>query len=246
VKKQLNKKWHHPLFNTLFIIPFCKFLAVCVVILQIFCIFTTELLITKMKPSDFIHPEDAAAERQNESGTFFIDDEGVVQRFEPATHNPFFDDETEVKANYTFSTYKSIQSFVVPVGVKGFVSDFMRGVRVTGRFELPKDLESIGENCFANCILPSVVIPESVHEIGAFAFGHTHIERLKLPKSLNSPYGRQFKDSYIGTLLFPKEWKDGMSLGGYHDLQLEGWWFVDDKYGYLRWPSTYIKNLEFY
>lgn len=35
----------------------------------------------------------------SESGSFFTDDEGVAQRFEPATNNPFIDEETEVKAN---------------------------------------------------------------------------------------------------------------------------------------------------
>jgi len=85
-----------------------------------------------------------------------------------------------------------------------------------------------------------------VTEIGIFAFGHSHIETLQLPESLHSPYGRQFKDSYIGTLLLPKEWKSGVTLGKDGRLQLNGWWFDDEKYGYLRWPSTAIGNLDFY
>lgn len=193
----------------------------------------------------------------SESGTFYIDENGIVLRFEPSSNNPFFDEETQKEANYTFKTNKSIRTFVVPEGVKGFVSDFMRDIHVIERFELPDGLLSIGNNTheiieidaycvFANCILPTVVIPDSVKEVGSFAFGHTHIDSLQLPESLHSPYGRQFKDSYIGTLILPKVWKDGVSLGKNGILELKEMWFDDKKYGYLRWPSTIIGSLEFY
>jgi hypothetical protein len=102
------------------------------------------------------------------------------------------------------TTNKSIHTFVVPKGVKGFVSDFMRNMHVIERFELPDGLLSIGNNThdlgdidahcvFADCILPEVVIPDSVKEVGSFAFGHSHIESLQLSESLQSPYSRQFK-----------------------------------------------------
>lgn len=164
---------------------------------------------------------------------------------------------TEKECNYTFTTNKSIRTFVVPKGVKGFVSDFMRNMHVIERFELPDGLLSIGNNThdlgdidahcvFADCILPEVVIPDSVKEVGSFAFGHSHIESLQLPESLQSPYSRQFKDSYIGTLKLPKEWRDSVVLGEYNELLLQGQWFDNNKYGYLRWPSTTIGTLEFY
>jgi len=180
----------------------------------------------------------------SESGSFFVDDRGIVQRFEPAADNPFIEEETEFNDNYTYTTYKSIRTFIVSNGVKGFVSDFMRGVKVIERFELSEGLISIGEDCFANCILPKVIIPDTIQCIGDFAFGHTHIDTLQLPTTLHSPYGRQFKDSYIGTLRLPKEWKDDVSiedgrLGVYHVLNSKD-------YGYLRWPSTYVKRIEFY
>ena len=192
---------------------------------------------------------------ESESGSFHIDGNGIALRFEPAEDNLFLDEETEHHDNYTYATRKSIRTMVIPNGVRGFVSDFMRGVRVTERFELPEGLISIGNNSFdidteescvfANCILPSVIIPPSVVEIGYFAFGHTHIETLQFPASLRSPYGRQFKDSYIRLLRLPHEWKDVVSLGKYGDLHLTGWMFDDDKYGYLRWPSTKVEKLEF-
>ena len=190
----------------------------------------------------------------SESGTFFIDRNGIVQQFEPAGDNPFIEEEAEFNDNYTYTTHKSIRSIVIPNGVKGFTSDFMRGVRVTERFELPEGLISIGNNSFdidtkvscvfANCILPSVVIPQSVQEIGVFAFGHTHIESLQLPDTLRSPYGRQFKDSYIGTLRLPNEWKGLVLLDKSNKLCVADS-LDSDSFGYLQWPSTHVENLEY-
>lgn len=194
---------------------------------------------------------------ESESGTFFIDGDGIVLRFETSNDNPFIEEKIEKKANYTFDTNKSIRTFIVPKGVKGFVSDFMRGIRIIERFELPEGLLTIGNNIheiininahcvFADCILPTVVIPNSVKELGSFAFGHSHIDTLQLPKTLYSPYSRQFKDSYIGTLRLPIEWKDNVSLGEYGNLHLSNLGYNNNKYGYLMWPSTRVGNIEFY
>ena len=192
---------------------------------------------------------------KSESGSFYVDKKGVVQRFEPARDNPFIEEETEFNDNYTYTTDVSIRTVIVPDGVKGFVSGFMQDVKVIERFELPEGLECIGNNSFdinikehcvfANCILPSVVIPRSVKEIGNFAFGHSHIESLQLPETLQSPYGRQFKDSFIGTLKLSKAWKGIVSLDKRNGLCVTN--SLDtDTFGYLRWPSTYVERLEFY
>ena len=189
---------------------------------------------------------------KSESGFFYIDGNGIVQRFVPAedNHNPYVDDVSDYQIT---KISKSIRTMVIPNGVKGFVSDFMRGVRVTERFELPEGLERIGNNSFdiheeehcvfADCILPSVVIPPSVKEIGNFAFGHGHIESLQLPVNLQSPYGRQFKDSYIGKLKLPREWKDVVSLDKHNRLCVDA--LDANTFGYLRWPSTYVEELCF-
>lgn len=192
---------------------------------------------------------------ESESGLFFIDENGIAQRFEPAKDNPFFDEETEQNDNYTFKTDKSIRTLIIPKGVKGFVPDFMRGIRVTERFELPEGLKSIGNNSFdigkeqhcvfANCILPTVIIPQSVEEIGIFAFGHTRIKSLQLPATLCSPYGRQFKDSCIELLRLPKEWKVFVHLENDGCLRVKENLSSND-FGYLRWPSTNVKRMEFY
>ena len=191
----------------------------------------------------------------SDSGTFFVNKNGIAQRFKPAGGNPFIEEDAKLNDNYTYTTHKSIRTMIIPNGVKGFVSDFMRGVRVTERFELPEGLERIGNNSFnidteescvfANCILPSVVIPQSVQEISNFAFGHSHIEVLQLPVSLHSPYGRQFKDSYIGTLRLPHEWKNKVSLDDDGHLSVNC--TMDTEiFGYLRWLSTYVERLKFY
>ena len=210
-------------------------------------------MVTRDRNNDTFEKPDAL---KSKSGTFFIDGKGIVQRFEPSSNNPFFEEKTEKDANDTFGASKSIRTFVVPEGVEGFTSDFMRGIRIVERFELPEGLKSIGNNSsdiekgchcvFANCILPEVVIPQSVQEIGNFAFGHSRIEVLKLPATLRSPYGRQFKDSHIGKLRLPREWNGYVALGKYNDLRLDDQWLDNNQYGYLRWPSTYIENIEFY
>lgn len=189
---------------------------------------------------------------KSESGVFFLDEHGIVERFEPSTDNPFIEERTEEN----FKTHQSIHSLIVPEGVKGFVSEFMRGVRVLDRFELPNGLLSIGNNSFsfldwqqgvfADCILPSVVIPESVQVLGNFAFGHSHIESLQLPATLRGIYGRQFKDGHIGVLKLPAEWENDVEIDGYGCLILKGSLKLDKSFDYLRWPSTHVERLEFY
>ena len=190
---------------------------------------------------------------ESSSGRFLVDDNGIALSFEPSEDNEYIVEKTELNAYNQHHPNKSIRTLIVPKGVKGFASEFMRGIRVIEKFELPDGLLSIGNNSFdfehsqhcvfANCILPSVTIPNSVKEIGNFAFGHSRIEALQLPSSLRSPYGRQFKDSYIGTLVLPKEWENIAYFNERNRLLIE----LDSvNYGYLRWPSTTVSKLTFY
>ena len=202
---------------------------------------------------DKLHQKNRPYFLESESGVFFLDEHGIVERFEPSINNPFKNERTE-KGDIV--TQRSIRSLIVPEGVKGFVSEFMRGVRVLEQFELPNGLLSIGNNSFsiedeqqcvfANCILPSVVIPETVQEIGNFAFGGSHIECLQLPATLRSEYGRQFKDGYIGVLKMPVEWKNDVEKEKYSCLRLMGYLRSDRGFGFLKWPSTHVERLEFY
>ena len=190
---------------------------------------------------------------ESSSGRFLVDNNGIALSFEPSKDNEYIIEETELNTYNQHHPNKSIKTLIVPKGVKGFASEFMRGVRVIEKFELPDGLLSIGNNSFdfehsqhcvfANCILPSVIIPDSVKEIGTFAFGHTHIETLQIPSSLHSPYGRQFKDSYIGTLILPKEWENTVSLNKDCSLNVA---LDHENFGYLWWPSTRVEKLIFY
>lgn len=187
----------------------------------------------------------------SESGIFLVNECGVAESFEAAADNPFRDEITERDDNYSVRTYRTIRTFVVPEGIRGFASEFMRGVRVEERFVLPGGVLSVGNfsfesgvgqhSVFADCILPEVRIPPGVRMIGNYAFGCSHIESLTLPADLRSPYGRQFKDSYIGRLLLPAEWKGRVRLedGGLHSG-------LPSEYEYLRWPSTKIGCLSFF
>ena len=192
---------------------------------------------------------------ESSSGRFLVDDNGIALSFEPSEDNEYVVEETELNAYNQHHPNKSIRTLIIPKGVKGFASDFMRGVRVIEKFELPDGLLSIGNNhklfdlehsqhcIFVNCILPSVNIPKSVKEIGVFAFGHSRIKTLQLSSTLHSPYGRQFKDSYIETLFLPKEWENIAYLDEHNRLVIE----LDSvNYDYLRWQSTTVGKLTFY
>ena len=153
--------------------------------------------------------------------------------------------------HYSIPVQQSIRTLVVPHGVVGFAAEFMRGTFVRERFELPEGLERIGntsgnwteeEHCvFANCDLPEVILPASLREIGIFAFGNCRIGTLKIPATLRSPYARQFKDSYVETLLLPKEWEDK-----WVDKWVDRAFRHEDGFGFMMWPSTSVGHVEYY
>ncbi len=197
---------------------------------------------------------------ESESGVFLVDEDGVAREFQPAADNLFVNENTDMKIRYsTYSTTRKLRTFVVPEGVKAFVSDFLRNTYVVEKFELPNSLLSIGcysssaghyESCvFANCILPKVVIPEGVKMLGDFAFYHSYIDVLQLPTTIRSRYGRQFNDSHINTLILPVEWylKYNVRLNN-HRLFFKSERPSDnqsDPWGYMERFFAYVKELLF-
>lgn len=163
---------------------------------------------------------------KNKSGSFFLDANGIVTDFKPSLFNPIIKrKENEPQAYYGYVIKKSIKHLIVPEGVIGFADDFFCDIEVLERFVLPNGLLYIGNNLrtsdshrnvFAGCTLPEVRIPETVRELGRFAFGHSRIGYLQIPSSIRSRYLRQFKDSSIGTLCLPKEWKERIYLEDTH------------------------------
>ena len=184
----------------------------------------------------------------SESGRFHLDGAGVVQRFEPSEDNPL----TDVHEG---APHHAIDTLVVPGGVRGFCDEFMRGVQVKSRFDLPDGLVSIGgttafPGCvFADCDLPLVVIPEGVREIGTFAFGNARIDTLQMPL-VRCEYARQFKEARIGTLRLPGILRNAVALCG-SCLRTDGE-LPDDDRRELGWldsmccNDTQIGRLEFY
>lgn len=158
----------------------------------------------------------------SESGLFHIDKDGMLTNFQPSGNNPIIEEKTEDPCAYDgYVIKKSIQHLVIPKGVRSFADDMFRGITVKERLELPEGLISIGNTVsdgnyhgcvLSHCILPEVILPESVKELGFFAFGGSYIAYLRIPLGIKSPYLRQFKDSRIDTLCLPKEWKDAFSL----------------------------------
>ncbi len=189
----------------------------------------------------------------SESGTFYTDENGIVVEFKPSIDNPIT--ETKVDEPRAYNGYiieKSISHLIVPEGIKGFKDDFFRGIAVKDSFSLPDGLLYIGNSChdpnshgcvFAKCRLPEVCIPDTVIELGMYAFGGTHIEHLIIPATVRSPYLRQFKDSGVGTLSLPMAWKEYVSIEDDGRLELN---VSMNDYGYLFWPSSTVKKLEFY
>lgn len=161
---------------------------------------------------------------ESESGLFHIDKDGMLMNFQPSGNNPIIEEKTEEPcAYYGYVIRKSIQHLVIPRGIRSFADDMFRGITVKERLELPEELISIGNTVsdgnyhgcvFSHCVLPEVIIPESVKELGSFAFGGSHIDYLRIPSGVKSPYLRQFKESYIDTLCLPKKWKDAFLLEG--------------------------------
>lgn len=195
---------------------------------------------------------------ESESGVFHIDNEGMLTSFQPSADNPIVEEKIEEPlAYYGYLIKKSIGHLVIPKGVRSFVDDMFRGITVKERLELPEGLISIGNidsngnyrGCvFSHSVLPEVIIPESVKELGTFAFGGSHIDYLRIPSGIKSPGLRQFKDSCIGTLCLPKEWKDTFFLKNSFlekkNIQLCFGLSWSETHGYLTFDST-IDHLEF-
>ena len=189
---------------------------------------------------------------ESSSGRFLVDNNGIALSFEPSEDNEYIIEETELNTYNQHHPNKSIKTLIVPKGVKGFASEFMRGVRVIEKLEFPDGLLSIGNNSFdfehsqhcvfANCILPSVTIPDSVKEIGVLAFAYTNFETLQFPSAIHSTYGRQFLNSNIGTLMLPKEWENIAYFNEYNRLVIE---LNSVNYGYLD-LLTNVDKLMFY
>ena len=163
----------------------------------------------------------------NETGTFMIDDSGVLKNYQSTEDNQVAE--------------KVWCCLDIPEGVRVIPEDTFRWCHVQRRLTFPKSLRAIstGNGCaFANSTLPHVELPETLEELGDFAFGHSSMRSVRIPKGLKSEYGRQFKESSIGTLYLPEEFRAGNTHLGF----CEEYEWGKEQYGYIR--SMLVNNVE--
>ena len=163
----------------------------------------------------------------NETGTFTIDDNGVLKNYQSAEDN-----------QVTENVWCCLD---IPEGVKVIPENMFRRCHVQERLTFPNSLRVIGtgDGCtFANSKLPHVELSEALEELGDFAFGHSSIRSVRIPKGLRSIYNRQFKGSSIGTLYLPEEFRADDTPRGF----CEKYEWGKEQYGYIR--SMLVNNVE--
>lgn len=163
----------------------------------------------------------------NETGTFTIDYNGVLTAFQSTESN-------QIKENIW-------RCLDIPEGVKVIPEEAFRRCHVQERLTFPKSLRVIGAGhgcAFANSRLPHVELPDTLEVLGDFVFGASTMESLRIPRGLKSEYARQFKESSIGTLYLPEEFRTEDNSRGFHEKYEWG----REQYGYIR--SMLVNNVK--
>lgn len=155
----------------------------------------------------------------NKTGTFYIDDNGVLRNYQSTEHN-------QVKEN----VWRCLD---IPEGVRIIPEWAFRGCEIMERLTLPKSLRIIstgGAGAFSRSKLPHVDLPETLEELGDYAFGGSSMASVRIPKGLKSKYGRQFKKASIGTLYLPEEFRADDTPCGF----CEKYEWGEEECGYIR------------
>lgn len=145
-------------------------------------------------------------ELRNECGSFWVDDAGVLQRFDCDYYN---------KANrYSFASFDSnprVLNLHIPEGVTALPEYAFRFYDVLWDFSLPDSLEVLGTGplAFQRARLPEVRLPKSLKVLGDAAFHSCCIHDLYLPEEMPWPYARHFKEASIGVLHISRRYQDG-------------------------------------
>ncbi|MCD8109956.1 MAG: leucine-rich repeat domain-containing protein [Clostridiales bacterium] len=124
---------------------------------------------------------------KSKSGLFLCDAEYYAYAFYPSLQNMVGE--------------SAVRNLIIPEGVAGFADSFCRSLTVVEQFSIPNTVKSIGSNwytkeycpngadsegVFADCRLPTVILPESLKLLGIFAFGNSEIDTLCLPANYRS------------------------------------------------------------
>ena len=162
-------------------------------------------------------------ELYNECGMFRVES-GVLKEFECAKAN-------QVEEN----VWRCLD---IPEGVRAIPEETFRWCHVQQRLTFPKSLRVIGSGyggAFANSRLPHVELPDTLEVLGDFVFGASTMDSLRIPRGLKSEYARQFKESRIGILYLPEEFRS-------NDPRIRFCEKYEEQYGYIR--SMLVNNVE--
>ncbi len=136
----------------------------------------------------------------NESGTFFVDADGVLMEHQPPADCPT----------------GTLPSLLIPGGIKAIDGSLFHNITVHGSLSLPPSLRVIGsgdqESCFTGCTLAEVTLPQKLELLGVYSFGSCRIGCLTIPESfVNSCISigaRQFKSSHIDKIRVAPAYED--------------------------------------
>lgn len=160
----------------------------------------------------------------NETGTFTFDDNGILRGFQSAESN-------QIQEN----VWRCLD---IPEGVRVIPEETFRWCHVQQRLTFPKSLQVIGAGhgcAFANSRLPHVELPDTLEVLGDFVFGASTMDSLRIPRGLKSEYARQFKESRIGTLYLPEEFRSNNPCIRFCEK-------YEEQYGYIR--SMLVNNVK--
>lgn len=163
----------------------------------------------------------------NETGTFTIDNNGVLINYQSTENNQIAE-----------NVWRCLD---IPEGVRVIPEWAFRDCEILERLTFPKSLRVIstgGAGAFSWSKLPHVELAETLEELGDFAFGHSSMCSVRIPKGLKSEYGRQFKESSIGTLYLPEVFRAENTHLGF----CEKYEWGKEQYGYIR--SILVNNVE--
>jgi len=147
----------------------------------------------------------------NDSGSFWIDSDGVLMDFSP---NNWFKPRNDKSVLYELN---------IPEGVTAIPSEMFQEYVVHMQITFPKSLRCIGVgygrgSAFRYSWLPDLVLPENLEVLGDYAFATTVIRSVTIPQDpekILPLQARQFFGSDIGELRVPVKYR--------HALQGDSW-----------------------
>lgn len=144
---------------------------------------------------------------ENETGRFFVDEKGRLERYEPSFRSQM-------------NESRHLLLLALPEGVRAlpsgmFYNDF-NSYKITEELTFPRSLVCIGVGCgegnvFNRSQLPDVWLPEKLETLGDYSFAHSTISSVTITGAsewLQLGICRQFKDSRVGMIRVPMKYRE--------------------------------------